>query len=75
MLGLTDKLTYTWPEFYDHAVDLTRYALSGTMVRRRFLANRGISTRFLMHDQNAYLRNRGETPPARHRELRWRAAE
>ena len=130
-------LNYTWPEFYDHAVDLTRHALSGTMVRRRFLANRGISTRFLngvraitsnraqyqakirrlldkdvpirrfiegesrelpkfyenrvrenlgplwealpegalMHDQNAYLRSRGETPTARHRELRWRAAE
>jgi hypothetical protein len=29
----------------------------------------------LMHDQNAYLRSRGETPPDRHRELRWRAAE
>jgi hypothetical protein len=40
-------LNYTWPEFYEHAVDLTRYALSGARVRRRFLANRGISTRFL----------------------------
>jgi len=40
-------LNYTWPEFYDHAVDLTRYALSGARVRRRFLANRGVSTRFL----------------------------
>jgi hypothetical protein len=40
-------LNYTWPEFYEHAVDLTRYALSGARVRRRFLANRGISTRLL----------------------------
>ena len=40
-------LNYTWPEFYDHAVDLTRYALSGARVRRRFLANRGVNTRFL----------------------------
>jgi len=118
-------LNYAWPEFYDHAVDLTRYALSGARVRRRFLANRGIGTRFLngvravsssraawqakirrlldkdvpirrfiegestrlpqfyedrvrvslgplwdalpdgalMHDQNAYLKSQGETPP------------
>jgi len=40
-------LNYGWPEFYDHAVDLTRHALSGARVRRRFLTNRGISTRFL----------------------------
>jgi hypothetical protein len=40
-------LNYGWPEFYDHAVDLTRHALSGARVRRRFVANRGISTRFL----------------------------
>src|SRR3546814_7187348 len=33
-------LNYGWREFYDLAVDLTRYALKGTMVRRRFLANR-----------------------------------
>jgi hypothetical protein len=39
-------LNYTWPEFYDHAVDLTRYALSGARVRRRFWANRGIGARF-----------------------------
>jgi hypothetical protein len=29
----------------------------------------------LMHDQNAYLRSRGEMPAGRHAELRWRAAE
>jgi hypothetical protein len=40
-------LNYSWPEFYDHAVDLTRYALAGARVRRRFLANRGLSARFL----------------------------
>ncbi len=38
-------LHYGWREFYDHAVDLTRYALSGARVRRRFWANRGISER------------------------------
>lgn len=38
-------LNYGWREFYDHAVDLTRYALKGAMVRRRFLANRGVTTR------------------------------
>lgn len=133
-------LNYAWPEFYDHAVDLTRYALSGARVRRRFLANRGIGTRFLngvravsssraawqakirrlldkdvpirsfiegestrlpqfyedrvraslgplwdalpdgalMHDQNAYLRSQGETPPklrANPRQSRAAAAE
>ena len=39
-------LNYTWPEFYDHVVDLTRYALSGARVHRRFWSNRGIGTRF-----------------------------
>jgi hypothetical protein len=125
-------LNYGWPEFYAHAVDLTQYALSGARVRRRFLANRGISTRFLngvravtsgrakwqakigrllakdvpirrfiegesselpkfyenrvreslgplwealpegalMHDQNAYLKSRGETPAKPHAALR-----
>ena len=38
-------LNYTWPEFYDHVVDLTRYALSGARVHRRFWSNRGIGTR------------------------------
>jgi hypothetical protein len=38
-------LNYSWREFYDHAVGLTRYALRGRMVRRRFLANRGIVAR------------------------------
>lgn len=40
-------LNYGWREFYDHAVDLTRYALSGARVRRRFWANRGVTTRAL----------------------------
>ena len=40
-------LNYAWPEFYDHAVDLTRYALTGPRVRRRLLANSGVGTRFL----------------------------
>jgi hypothetical protein len=38
---------YSWPRFYDHVVDLNRYALSGPRVRRRFLANRGLSARFV----------------------------
>src|SRR3546814_18417333 len=38
-------LNYGWREFYDLAVDLTRYALKGPMVRRRFLANRGLTAR------------------------------
>lgn len=38
-------LNYGWAEFYDHAVDLTRYALQGSRVGRRFRANRGITTR------------------------------
>jgi hypothetical protein len=38
---------YGWPEFYDHVVDLNRYALSGPGIRRRFLANRGIGARFV----------------------------
>lgn len=40
-------LNYSWPEFYDYAVDLTRYALKGARVRRRFLANPGVTTRAL----------------------------
>ncbi len=40
-------LNYGWTEFYDRAVDLTRYALTGARVRRRFWANRGVTTRLL----------------------------
>ncbi|MFO1059013.1 MAG: hypothetical protein U1E53_18855 [Dongiaceae bacterium] len=38
---------YGWPEFYDHVVDLNRYALSRPRVARRFIANRGVGTRFV----------------------------
>lgn len=40
-------LNYEWGEFYDLAVDLTRYALSGARVWRRLAANSGIATRSL----------------------------
>lgn len=40
-------LNYDWREFYDHAVDLTRYALSGARVGKRLWANRGIGTKAL----------------------------
>nr|WP_298686962.1 radical SAM protein [uncultured Dongia sp.] len=40
-------LNYGWREFYDHAVDLTRYALSGSRVAKRLWANRGIGTKAL----------------------------
>jgi Radical SAM superfamily len=52
-------LNYGWREFYDHAVGLTRYALKGRMVRRRFLANRGITTR-LHNGLRAVTSNRAE---------------
>ena len=38
---------YGWPEFYDHIVALTKDALSGRRIRARFLANRGVSARFI----------------------------
>jgi hypothetical protein len=38
---------YDWVTFYDHVVDLTRYALSGPRIYRRLLANRGIIPRWL----------------------------
>ncbi len=38
---------YAWPDFYDHVLDLTGYALSWGRVIRRFQANRGIGTRLL----------------------------
>lgn len=52
-------LNYGWREFYDHAVDLTRYALSGARVRRRFAANRGLTTR-LLNGVRAVTSNRAE---------------
>ena len=32
---------YTWPEFYDHVVDLSRHAFSWPMIGRRLMLNRG----------------------------------
>ncbi len=52
-------LNYGWREFYDHAVDLTRYALSGARVRRRFLVNHGLTTR-LLNGVRAVTSNRAE---------------
>ena len=52
-------LNYGWPEFYDLAVDLTRYALSGSRVRRRFWANKDLSTR-LLNGVRAVSSNRAE---------------
>lgn len=34
-------LNYTWPEFYDHILDVTGYALSWPRILRRLHANRG----------------------------------
>lgn len=33
---------YSWPEFYDHVVDLTRYSFSPRRLARRFRQTRGI---------------------------------
>ncbi len=38
---------YGWKEFYDLAVDVTRYALSPRRMLRRFHANRGVTTKVL----------------------------
>ena len=38
---------YSWPAFYDHVVAVARDALSGRRIRARFLANRGVATRFI----------------------------
>ena len=38
---------YTWPEFYDHVLDLTGYALSWPRILRRAQANRGMGTKIL----------------------------
>jgi len=40
-------LHYDWVTFYDHVIDLTRYALTGRRVYRRLLANRGIIPKWL----------------------------
>jgi hypothetical protein len=33
---------YSWPEFYDRLIDITRYSFSTRMLARRLLANRGV---------------------------------
>ena len=38
---------YTWPEFYDHVLDVTGYALSWPRMLRRFHANRGVVPKLL----------------------------
>jgi hypothetical protein len=36
---------YTWPEFYDHVVDIHRHAFSWPMILRRLALNRGLTPR------------------------------
>jgi hypothetical protein len=36
---------YTWPEFYDHVVDIHRHAFSWPMILRRLALNRGLKPR------------------------------
>ena len=38
---------YPWPEFYDHVVDLSRYAFSWPMILRRLRANKGIIPKWM----------------------------
>ncbi len=38
---------YTWPEFYDRVVDLTRYAFSWPRVFKRFRSNRGLIPKWM----------------------------
>jgi hypothetical protein len=40
-------LNYGWAEFYDRAVDVTRYAMTGKRVWQRFAANEGAATKLL----------------------------
>lgn len=40
-------LNYDWVTFYDHVIDLTRYALSGPRIYRRLRANRGAIPKWL----------------------------
>jgi hypothetical protein len=36
---------YSWREFYDHIIDLTRYSFSWKAIARRFRATRGLTAR------------------------------
>ncbi len=38
---------YSWPEFYDHVIDLTRYTFSWTAVAKRFHATKSTMPRWL----------------------------
>ncbi len=38
---------YSWPGFYDHLIDLTRYSFSGRAIFRRFRSTRGLAPRFM----------------------------
>ncbi|PJA30293.1 MAG: radical SAM protein [candidate division Zixibacteria bacterium CG_4_9_14_3_um_filter_46_8] len=38
---------YSWPEFYDHLIDVTKYSFSKKMIFRRFNATRGAIPRWL----------------------------
>ncbi len=38
---------YTWPEFYDRVIDLTRYSFSWRAIFRRFRGTRSISARWM----------------------------
>jgi hypothetical protein len=38
---------YTWPEFYDHVVDLTRYTFSWRAIGRRFAATKRLIPRWM----------------------------
>jgi hypothetical protein len=40
-------LNYSWPEFYDHVIDLTKYSFSWKMIRRRFASNESASSRWI----------------------------
>ena len=40
-------INYSWPEFYDHVIDLTRYTFSPRSIGRRLHATRGFIPRWL----------------------------
>ncbi len=35
-------LNYSWPEFYDHVIDISEHAFSWPMIAKRFMRNRGM---------------------------------
>jgi hypothetical protein len=38
---------YTWPEFYDHVIDLVRYSFSWRAIARRFRATAGVIAKWM----------------------------